>query len=149
MVSDDKKGDAIFQLRAVELHELNIKKPILGTPPVANFNFEISIETTVDHPQKIVIVATRVNIKGNDQQTDLGSIICACIFSVANFDEVVTMHSPTSAEVSHSFAEALNSIAISTTRGVMFSELKGTVLHHAFLPIIDIKSLAKAPVAHS
>jgi hypothetical protein len=53
------------------------------------------------------------------------------------------MTSENLAEINEAFAETLNSISISTTRGVMFSELKGTILHHAFLPIIDVKALQK------
>ena len=34
----------------------------------------------------------------------------------------------------------INSISISTIRGIMFSTFKGTYLHNAFLPIIDPKS---------
>ena len=34
------------------------------------------------------------------------------------------------------FITLLNSIALSTTRGVMFSQFRGTVLHNAILPII-------------
>jgi hypothetical protein len=35
---------------------------------------------------------------------------------------------------------AMNSISISTIRGIMFSTFKGTYLHNAFLPVIDPKS---------
>ena len=35
---------------------------------------------------------------------------------------------------------AINSISISTIRGIMFSTFKGTYLHNAFLPVIDPKA---------
>jgi len=134
----------LFQLRGVELHELTIQKPLPGAAPPVNFNFEINVQANVDSNKKLVINTTKVKIKGDKPDTVLGSITCACSFSVAIFEEVVTMKSETLAEINQGFTETLNSISISTTRGVMFSELKGTMLHFAFLPIIDIKSLSQA-----
>jgi hypothetical protein len=132
-----------YQLRAIELHELTINKPAPGSKPPANFNFDIRMEATVDKPQNLVINNATIKIKSGNNSEVLGSITCACIFSVANFDEVVTMKSETEAEINETFAEELNAISISTTRGVMFSEMKGTFLHYAFLPIIDIQALLK------
>jgi hypothetical protein len=140
-----KKGEEVspkFQLRAIELHELGINKMAPGFT-VNNFNFEINIEANVDQNQKLVIAATRIKIFADDHVTELGKITCACVFSIANFEEVVTGKNETEFELVQPFADTINSICISTTRGFMASSFKGTILHHAFLPIIDIKSLAK------
>jgi hypothetical protein len=134
-----------FQLRAIELHEIAIHKIAPGFA-INNFSFEINIETNIDRNKSIVISSTWVRICAEDKVTELGRVNCACIFSVGNFDEVITMKGEDSFELSESFADTIHSISISTTRGMMASELKGTVLHHAFLPIIDVKSLAKASI---
>lgn len=133
----------VFQLIGVELHQLTIHKPAPGTPAPAVFNFDVNTMANVDKGQKVVINTVTIKIKGDSKADELGSIACACIFSVANFDEVVTMKSEIEAEISDSFSETLNSITISTARGMMASELKGTFLHFAILPIIDIKNLKK------
>jgi hypothetical protein len=146
MANDANTVAPSFQLRGVELHELTIHKPLPGAAPPINFNFEVNVVANVDSNKKLVINATHVKIKGDKLDAVLGSITCACIFSVANFEDVITMKTENLAEINQAFAETLNSISISTTRGVMFSELKGTALHYAFLPIIDIKSLSKATV---
>jgi len=135
---------ARFQFRAVELRELIISND--PGIPVKSFHYEISIENAIDREEKIVFITTRVDIFGGDDAdgTALGSISCECIFSVDNFDEVVAMSpSGDSFEILEPFAETISSISASTTRGYMASELKGTILHHAFLPIVDIKSLSK------
>jgi hypothetical protein len=134
-----------FQLRAVELHELVVHKVAPGFS-VNSFNFDINIETNVDNNQKIVIVSTKVKIIADDKKTELGRVICACVFNVANFEEVVQVKGENILEVIDSFAETINSVSISTTRGFMASELKGTILHYAFLPIIDVKSLSKEAI---
>ena len=40
-------------------------------------------------------------------------------------------------------AEILNSISISTTRGVMYAAFRGTFLQHAILPIVDPRQLVQ------
>lgn len=142
MAKEKGEVSAKFQLRAIELHELAINKIASGIT-VGNFHFEINIETNVDQSQKLVIAATRIKVFADDQITELGKITCACIFSVANFEEVISGKNETEFELVQPFADTINSICISTTRGFMASSFKGTILHHAFLPIIDIKSLAK------
>ncbi|MFM9840024.1 MAG: hypothetical protein ACKVOQ_17290 [Cyclobacteriaceae bacterium] len=143
MAKEAKTIVPLFQLKSVELQELTINNLAQGIPSFTNFNFEINVEANLDSNQKLVIAVTKVKIKADDLATMLGSITCACIFSVANFEEVITMKSNGVAGLYEPFAETINSISISTTRGVMFSELKGTILHYAFLPIIDIKGLSK------
>ena len=49
-------------------------------------------------------------------------------------------------ELPDGLADILNSVALSTARGIMFSEFKGTLLHHAFLPIVDVKSLNREEI---
>lgn len=136
---------AKFALRGIELHELVVRK----LPPgfvINNFHFGINIETNVDQSQKLVIATTTITINADDKTTEVGRVICACIFSVANFDEVIMRKSESHFELIQPFADTINSICLSTTRGFMASELKGTILHHAFLPIVDVKSLSKTPV---
>lgn len=144
MAKEANMPTAKFQIRAIELHELTINKIAPGFV-IHNFNFEINVQTNVDRNQGIVIASTMVRINAEDKITEVGRVNCACIFSVENFDEVIIMRSDNYFELTEPFAETINSISISTTRGVMASEFKGTILHHAFLPLIDVKSLSKTP----
>lgn len=141
----EEKNDLMsFQLRAIELHERSLVKPSVPGFTVSNFHFNISIESNVDTTQKLVLVVTKVKIFADDQTTELGSLTSACVFSLGNFDEAVKIQPNNSFELPEGLPDLLNSIALSTTRGILFSEFKGTLLHHAFLPIIDVKSLKKA-----
>lgn len=146
MAKEAKELSAKFAIRGIELHELVVNKIAPGSA-IVNFNFEINIETNVDQSQKLVIASTRIKINADDKTTELGRIVCACIFSVANFDEVIASKSDNHFELIEPFADTINAICLSTTRGFMASELKGTILHHAFLPIIDVKSLSKTPAS--
>lgn len=140
---EEKKTEFSFQLKALELHEHSLIKPAGQGLSITNFNFDINLESNVDINSKLVIIFTKIRILADDQSTQLGSLTSATIFSLANFDDVVKLHSNNSFELPDELANTFNSIALSSTRGMMFSEFKGTLLHHALLPIIDLKSLRK------
>lgn len=141
-----KDTASVFQIRAVELHELAIHKATPGFS-TGNFNFEINIETNIDRHQKVVITSTKVRINAEDKKTELGRVTCACVFSVDNFEEVVQMKNENTLGLMGNLAETINAISISTTRGLMASELRGTFLHYAFLPVVDVKLLTQLPPA--
>jgi hypothetical protein len=59
------------------------------------------------------------------------------IYEILNFVDVIKISTDGKLDIPQALIEVLNSISISTTRGVMFSTFKGTFLHNAVLPIID------------
>jgi hypothetical protein len=102
-----------------------------------SYAFNISIESRGDATNKLVFVIVSVEIKDAEQILLLGSLAVSSIFEIANFKEVIQLNSEGLVIIPESLRNTLNSIAISTTRGVLFSEFRGTFLHGAVLPIID------------
>lgn len=45
------------------------------------------------------LASTRVRISADDKRIELGRVICACVFSVSNFEEVVQMKAENSFEL--------------------------------------------------
>lgn len=143
---EEKNELMSFQLRAIEILERTLVKPPAPGFTISSFNFNINIESNVDSNQKLVLVNTKVKVFADDQTTELGSLTSACIFSLGNFDKAVKIQINNTFELPEGLSDILNSVALSTTRGMMFSEFKGTILHHAFLPIVVIKSLQKTVI---
>ncbi|HEX6428032.1 MAG TPA: hypothetical protein VF008_10120, partial [Niastella sp.] len=70
-----------------------------------------------------------------------GSLIVSCIFQLENFEQVIQFDAENKLNVPQPLIDLVNTISISTVRGIMFSIFKGTMLHNAFLPIIDVEQL--------
>jgi hypothetical protein len=128
-----------IQIRAIELLNGTLQLPAAQNTAVTTFNFNISIESKADAPNKLVFVIVHVEIKNDDYSLVLGALSVSCIFEIANFDEVIKIEENGRLDIPQPLIETLNIVAISTTRGVMFSTFKGTFLHGAVLPIIDPK----------
>lgn len=129
-----------LQLKSIELLKGAISLPSVPEVSLSNFNFNISLESKADANNKFLFVIVSVEIRSEDQNHILGSLAVSCIYSVANFDDVVKIEADGKLDIPQPLVEILNSISISTTRGVMFSMFKGTFLHNAFLPIVDPRS---------
>ena len=132
---------ADIQLRAIELLSGSINLPSIPNLPLTNFNFNINLESKADGTNRLVFVIVNVEIKSEDQNHVLGSLAISCVYNVVNFDEIIKVDTTGKLDIPQPLIEILNSISISTARGVMFSTFKGTFLHNTFLPIIDPKSL--------
>lgn len=137
---ENKDFTADFQLKSIELLKGSISLPFLPGVSLVNFNFNISLESKADATNKLLFVIVTIEIRSEDQNHILGSLVVSCIYNIVNFDDVVQIDADGKIDIPQPLIEIINSISISTTRGVMFSTFKGTFLHNAFLPIIDPRS---------
>jgi len=128
---------AELQLKSIELLQSSLSTPRNTNINMLSYAFNISIESRGDATNKLVFVIVSVEIKDAEQILLLGSLAVSSIFEIANFKEVIQLNSEGLVIIPESLRNTLNSIAISTTRGVLFSEFRGTFLHGAVLPIID------------
>jgi hypothetical protein len=133
-----KQKEIGFQLKSIELLDSCIITPKRNPTPI-KFTFEIGIEQKFSLENKLMFVLCEVAIfsenNGNKEEL-LGNLKSNCIFELENINPVKNNKIDLSAELS----TLLNSITISTTRGLMFSFFKGTFLHNAILPVVDPKS---------
>lgn len=128
-----------MQLNGVTLLSSNQILSTADTINIRKFNFNINIETKADAPNKLLFAIIHVEILTEDQSQILGGISVSCNFELKNFDELIKIESDGKLTLPQQLVDVINSISLSTTRGVMFATFKGTPLHNAFLPIIDPK----------
>jgi hypothetical protein len=134
---EDSEFNIEMQIKAIELLNSSVKLPANPNNPITNFNFNIGIESRIDVENKLVFVIVYVEVKNDDQSIILGNLSVSCIFEIVNFVNVIKVETDGKVDIPQRLIETLNSISISTTRGVMFSIFRGTFLHGAVLPIID------------
>lgn len=131
-----------FKLVAIEL--LNSS---LNTPNVPGLNvsvdYDISVENQVNAELKYIFIITSAQVKNVNDATTYGSMTLSCIYEIENFSEIVKISDQNQIqEIEKQPLDVLTSISISTMRGVMFSEFRGTFLHNAVLPVVDPKTIA-------
>ena len=137
-----KEQQFTFQLKGIELLDVKLNHPKHPLPVQTTFHFNIGLEHQINPDNKLIIVITTIDILHDDMETRLASVKASCIFEIQNFDDFASVGSQ-QVSFPESMLITLNSISLSTVRGIMFSQFKGTFLHNAFLPIIDPKTFVK------
>lgn len=106
-----------------------------------SFNFDIRVETRVKAPQSLVVVFVYVNIKDVDKKDPIASFVVACLFEITDFDKIILLNEENVHIIPPQLSSIFTPVSISTTRGVIFSELRGTHLHNAIMPVVFMNQL--------
>ncbi len=132
-----------LQLINVELLGINISSIDKPTDLGLQVLFQIAIEQRIDLAQKVVSVLTQISIVSKDDPSKIyGNLTTSCSFRIDEMGDYLD-NETTKVNLPEQAAITLNSISLSTTRGIMYSEFRGTHLHGAVLPIVDPRQFAK------
>lgn len=139
-----KAIDIKFQIRGMELLESKLSEPKQPLPSNSFFQFDLKIEHRLNLEKKLLIVICEVSILNETKSTTFGQLKGSCIYWLENMNEYAVNKDELS--LPEEFIITLNSITISSIRGLMFSYFRGTFLHQAILPVIDPKMMIVAKV---
>jgi hypothetical protein len=126
-----------FRLKNIELIQYNIKPIDYILSPDVIFKFTINIEHLVNIKDNIIAIKPNIEIFTEENETILGTLTASLVFEFDNLSAFVIENE---IKLPLDIIIAINSLSISTVRGIMFSTFKGTYLHNAFLPVIDPKA---------
>lgn len=130
-----------FLIKGIELYDIALNHPPKILPQEITFHFDINVDHKINMKKKRLAVIIKINVYNESEKKILfGSVNSGYIFEINNledfYDPEKKLH-----DFPEDFLHTVHSISISTARGLMFSNFRGTYLHNAILPIIDPKSL--------
>jgi hypothetical protein len=133
------------KLKSLELIDFSITFPQKQKIEPNEFNFKINIEHKINRERKLIFVTISVDIIHEDKVTRLGNLKGSCNFEIPDLGKFVLSGQPDRMNLPSGIIELLNSVSVSTVRGMMFLAFKGTFLHNAVLPVIDPKTFREQP----
>lgn len=134
--SNMTKKDFNFQLRNIDVIEVILKHPEKQLPKECQYNFDINIQHNITDKDNLIVVAPTILIRINNEEIIYGKFKANIFFQVQNLDDFKNQDN-SKFDIPDPFITTLNSISISTLRGLMFLAFKGTFLHNAILPIVN------------
>jgi hypothetical protein len=133
----EKEQNISFRLKNIELLQSSLASIDYVITNETIFKFNINIEHLVNINENYIAIKPNVEIFTEENDFVLGKLSSSLIFEFENLNSYVVVNE---VKLPSDIIIAMNSISISTIRGIMFSTFKGTYLHNAFLPVIDPKS---------
>ncbi len=138
MVAEKSKPQPFhFQIRSIQLLESFLAEPVELSKSIPDFSFDIRTELKINDEHHYFMIVTEIKVREKDYDDVLGKVKTQCVYHIDQFAEVTARGSDGKIKIPKQLTDTLNSISLSTTRGIMFSAFRGTHLHHAILPIID------------
>lgn len=134
-----KEVGAIISFKDIHLIEFKLNENNFDSTNPNEFKFQINVECHADKIKHLLLLTLKIEISNDKPENILGYISMRCIYEITNFDDVITFNKNGIVEIPDNLIVIINSISLSTARGVMYSTFKGTRLHGAILPILDPK----------
>jgi len=139
-----------FQIVNIEIieicfHDREEHSKTFATAPLSQIDFlyEISLNLDADIQKNLFLVTPTISIMNPERTITFAYVKTKCFFSVNNLSTFVKNNS---LQIPDSLRDRMSSISISTSRGIMFCELKGSYLNNAILPIIDVANFDYKPI---
>ena len=133
----EQEKNISFRLKNIEFSESSIVGIDYTISTDTIFKFNINIEHLVNIDENWIAIKPNIEIFTKESDIILGKLSSSLIFEFENLSSHVVEKE---VKLPSDIIIAMNSISISTIRGIMFSTFKGTYLHNAILPVIDPKA---------
>jgi len=136
------KEETQFEVRFIglELIEKTLIEP-KDVEPNSKFVFRYTADFKLSIEKKIAWVMTEVKIIEETTQLQLANFKGLSVFGFPYFEKVFTILKDDMYDVPVELEIYLKNEGLSTMRGILYSELRGTYLSKAVLPLIDVAPL--------
>jgi hypothetical protein len=132
-----------FKMDGIDILERFVVKTKITENDV--FNFDIKAQSNADLTKRLVVMYVAVSVKRLNNPDTLARMLVGFGFLVENIQEAFDKTDDGKYTIPVDFENILKMISISTMRGIMFSEFRGTHLHNAILPVTTIDSFTPVP----
>lgn len=129
-----------YKIETIELLDYSLSGKDKNIPIEAVFNFDISIEHRIDLQNNRIKAISNFKILIDNVGDVVGSASVCCIFNIFEMSKYVDGKD---VKLPEDFIITINSLSLSTSRGILFALFRGTVLHNAILPIINPSEFKK------
>ncbi len=139
----ENKKTLSFQIKNIEILDVQINlQENKQEDYLKDLGFNISIQNKFDFEKELILSIPKIEIHSQIDNALLGLIRVNCIFHIPHLSNH-TQSKDTSPGIPEQLLLTLNAVSLSTTRGVMFSQFKGTFLQSIILPVIDPSTLKR------
>jgi len=130
----EQQIDIDYRIEGIELVEFHLEKKPSGELP-SKFHFDVHANIRAHEEKQFTIAFIEIVVREVDKKEQLAKIATATAFYVENFKELEKNEKGVIV-VPHVFGIHIRNLAISSTRGILYSYLKGTYLGKAVLPLV-------------
>lgn len=130
-----KLDKVMFQIKHIEILEFSFKHPNRDFPKNSPFRFEMQTSLNVNAEESRITVNSKFKIFYDDEKDHIATANISCVYHVTNLSQLISESE--NKKLPNEIITSLNSISLSTCRGIIFTLFRGTPLHSVILPIVN------------
>ena len=106
----------------------------------SKLGFKLQLNHNLNYEGKYVMVIVQSNMIRLDTEVEMAKIRVGYRYDMLNFDSLKLERDQT---LPNEFTSFINSEVLSTTRGIFYSEVRGTNLHNKIMPSLSPNDLKR------
>lgn len=130
--------EVYFRISKISLSKCEINAPD-SFEKDTQIKYTFTLQNSIDFENNSIGVTVIVAVHGATPEHNFANFSANITFDIQDPKSVVKILDDNTLEIHNHFLVTLNSISLSTMRGIIFSQLRGTSLEHFYMPIIDPK----------
>ena len=146
MATTNKPLEISFKINAIELISQSVSAAPTNEIDIDELNYNIGIEIQYDEVIGHIKITPTISVCSKDDTCEFGKLSIDCIYEIFDFKEAIKHDKVNGPILPMPFIHTLISIALSTSRGIMFSAFRGTFLQKSILPIVDPTAFVPNPI---
>jgi hypothetical protein len=132
--------DAHLRIKAIEILDSELHHPKIPDFNPQKVSFAFNLESKVNAAIRCIFIVVNINVNSEDNKLLLAKMSVNFVFEIENFEEVIK-EKDQKFDIPEQIIHLLNTISVSTLRGIMYERFRGTFLHNFLIPIIHGRSL--------
>lgn len=128
--------ERLYTIQGIELISFSIAPKYLAGQSKKTVEFKVGQEAKINETKRLVLIFTKVALKEPEKNISLASLELVCGFKVPVFDRLLTKDKDGNYLISAELNTDLLKISLATSRGVLYSQLRGSYLQDITLPLL-------------
>ena len=128
-----------FKIHGIELISFSIQPLQVREYHKEAFEFNIQQEQKTNAEKRLIIVFTTVTIRETEKDLILAQLQVGCGYEVSDFESFLKREKDGTFLIPHELNISVSRISLATTRGILYTQLRGSYLQNSTLPLLPIE----------
>lgn len=128
-----------FIFKDIQIASKQMFAPSANHVASSKYVFNIKVETKVLAEDKIVLIFVHVTMSEQSSMAEAAKLTMICVFELPEYENHIILQENGSYFVPPYLDELLRTVSVSTARGILYSELRGTYLSTQIMPVVYLK----------
>lgn len=129
-----------LRIDGIEVNSFEMKPKPEDIDNTTQFHIDMHVSINPIFERKLAPAFIEIGVRKFGTPEKLAGLSVFMGFRIENFEEAFPLEDGVH-KITEGIGSLLNSISLSTVRGILFSMLKGTYLSKAIIPIVDMRNL--------